>query len=201
MKILQFDDDEMLANMYAVMLRRLGFEYVGAEHPPTKKPEDLVNYVLEVNPDLIMMDIIMPVMDGFTAINILKSSDKTRHIPIFVFSNLGQNEDVKRAFDLGANDYFIAAHNIPSELTQRIKDYLDNPKKYKSTLIEQAYKLPLFFKFEGTIVKAEENKDESVSTFVFDESLNDWRSIPFGNFVEASEWGKKIENPKLPKKI
>jgi hypothetical protein len=60
--------------------------------------------------------------------------------------------------------------------------------------------LPLFFKFEGQIFKAEENKDESVSTFIFDESLNDWRSISFGNFVEASNWGGKIENPKLPKK-
>lgn len=199
-KILQFDDDEMMRNMYAVVLKRLGFEYIGVEHPANKEPKDLISYILEVKPDLIMMDIIMPVMDGFTAINILKSNQETRNIPIFVFSNLGAREDLKRAYDLGANDYFVSANHTPSTLVQRIRDYLDNPKEYKSILVETLHKLPMFSKFEEKIFKAEETTGGGISTFIFDEVLNNWRSIPFANFVESQMYGHAIDDPNLPKK-
>jgi two-component system chemotaxis response regulator CheY len=199
MKILQFEPEEMLRNMYEAKLKNSGFEFVGLENPLAQG--DPITLVLQEKPDLIITDLHMPNMDGFSLIKLLKNDSKTKGVPIIVLTNYSEKEHIDQCFSLGADDYFIKAGNTPSELTQRIKDYLDNPKKYKSTLIEQAYKLPLFFKFEGQIFKAEENKDKSVSAFIFDESLNDWRSISFGNFIEASNWGKKIENPKLPKKI
>ncbi len=130
-KILQFEDDEFLAKMYGVKLKQEGFEHIWQKHPATDKAEDLINYVLEVKPDLILMDIIMPVMNGFEATEILKKDDRTKHIPLFIISNMSQQEDLDKGRELGANEYLVNAHHIPSKIINYIKSCLEDPENYK----------------------------------------------------------------------
>lgn len=129
-KILHFEDDGFLSEMYGDKFQKEGFSYVNY-NSPSKNP---VEIVLKEKPDLIIMDIIMPVMDGFTAAEILKSRAETKRLPIFGLCNMSQKEDVAKAVSLGMIDYFIKQHFIPSEIVYKIKEYLKNPKKYKSSL-------------------------------------------------------------------
>ena len=124
LKILDFEaDQEFLGAMYGAKFEAEGFEYKGYEHPP-KDPENLVKLVFKEHPDLILMDITMPVMDGFMATKILKSNPLTKKIPICFLTNVGQEEDAKRAFALGATDYLIRAHYTPTEIVAAIKRIL-----------------------------------------------------------------------------
>jgi CheY-like chemotaxis protein len=130
-KILQFDDDEFLAKMYRKKLELEGFVAVWQEHPRVKKESDLIDFVLEIKPDLIIMDIIMPIMDGFKATEILKNDKRTKNIPIFMLTNLSQDDDIEKGKELGADDYFITSNHTPSEFISKIKEYLKDPKNYK----------------------------------------------------------------------
>ena len=125
-KILQFDDDELMTKMYSLKFKKPEFEYVWAEHPPTNKSEDLINYVLDIKPDLIIMDIIMPIMDGFKATEILKNDDRTKNIPIVALTNMSGEEDIKTGMDLGMTDYWINVNNIPSKIVSMVNNLLKN---------------------------------------------------------------------------
>lgn len=119
-KITHFEDDTFLAGMYGTKFGMLGFEY--AHHVnPSKDP---VSVVIKDKPDLIIMDIIMPVMDGFTATQLLKGDDRTKNIPILGLCNLGQQVDIQKAHDVGMVDYLVTAKHTPQELIDRVKDIL-----------------------------------------------------------------------------
>ena len=126
-RILHFEDDGMLAKMYGAKFEKAGFAYVNYGSP-SKNP---VAVVLKEKPDLIIMDIIMPVMDGFTAAEILKSHAATKKIPIVGLCNMSQQADVARAAGLSMIDYFVKQHFIPGEIVEKIKDYFKDPKSYK----------------------------------------------------------------------
>jgi len=83
----------------------------------------------KVNPDIILLDILMPKMDGFSVLEELKKDAKTKDIPVILLTNLGQKEDVKKGFDLGAAGYLIKAHFMPSEVVEKIKKILEETKK------------------------------------------------------------------------
>lgn len=143
-KILHFEDDSFLANMYRVKFTLEGFEYKNYECPF----KDPVKLVKKENPDLIIMDIIMPRMDGYHATELLKSDKDTEKIPIFGLCNMGQPEHVKKALDLGMIDYWITAHHMPDEVVNKVKSILGMPEKPKEKIfspLEPNYKRPSFF--------------------------------------------------------
>ena len=119
-KILHFEDERMLRDMYGTKFQMLGFEFAGYESP-TKNP---VKLVLKEKPDLIIMDIIMPVMDGYTATKILKDDKRTAQIPIVGLCNMGQKEDIQKALDLGMADYLVTAEHMPNDVVERVKKIL-----------------------------------------------------------------------------
>ena len=121
-KILHFEDEEMLANMYKSRFVKEGFQYQSYSYPPEDK-EELINLILAEKPDLILTNILMPVMDGFAVTKVLKSDDRTKNIPIFALTNLGQKEDIKTGMDLGMTDYFVRANSTPAELIEKLKKY------------------------------------------------------------------------------
>lgn len=100
MKILIAEDDTFFQKFYSAKLQEKGFEIVVAVDG-----EEAIQKVTEVKPDLVLLDIIMPKKDGFEVLAALKSSDATKSIPVIVFSSLGQEQDVKKALQLGALDY------------------------------------------------------------------------------------------------
>lgn len=121
-KIMYFEDDASHSGLYGTKLKLEGFE-VAVYESPTSDP---VGIVIKEKPDLIMMDLIMPVMDGFDAIKLLKQDERTKNIPIIILSNLGQRDEVEKGLTLGAADYFVKIHYTPSDLIEKIKYHLNN---------------------------------------------------------------------------
>lgn len=123
-KVLLVEDDEILHNMY-----KKKFEYEGFTVASAFDGSDGVKKAESEMPDVILMDIIMPKMDGFVAVKKIKKNEKTNNIPIVMLTNLGQEEDVNKGRELGADDYFIKANHTPAEIVKKIRDLLALRKK------------------------------------------------------------------------
>ena len=114
--ILLVEDDEFLAELYATKLSLEGYEVIAAVDG--KRGLKLAQ---EKHPTLILLDIILPKLDGFEVLTELKQSDATKDIPVILLTNLSQREEVQRGLRLGAADYLIKAHFMPSEVVKKIK--------------------------------------------------------------------------------
>ena len=118
-KILLVEDDTFLSGMYVSKLDMEGFETILAS-----EGKQGLKLVKEEEPDLVLLDIILPKMDGFEILKEIKKDKKTKDIPVILLTNLGQKKDVDKAFELGAVDYLIKAHFMPSEVVDKIKKTL-----------------------------------------------------------------------------
>jgi DNA-binding response OmpR family regulator len=110
------EDDEFLANIY-----KTKFEIDGFKVSVAKNGEDGLKMVQKKLPDVVLLDILLPKMDGFAVLEHLKQSESTKHIPVVLLTNLGQKDDVDRGKELGAADYLIKAHFKPSETVEKVR--------------------------------------------------------------------------------
>jgi len=76
-------------------------------------------------PDIILLDLLLPKKDGFQVLEEIKKNPKSSKIPVILLTNLGQKEDVDKGFKLGANDYLVKAHFMPSEVVEKIKELIN----------------------------------------------------------------------------
>lgn len=118
--ILLVDDDEFLSNIYKTKFEMEKFKVYQAEDGG-----EALTMVKRKKPDVILLDVLMPKMDGFTVLEKLKQSEKTKNIPVILHTNLGQKEDVEKGFSRGAVDYIIKAHFKPSEIVDKVKKILE----------------------------------------------------------------------------
>lgn len=123
-KILIFEDDTFLTGMYETKFKLDGLD-VATYNNPSKDP---VSIVLKEKPDAISMNIVMPKMDGFTAIQLLKADTRTKDIPIIVLSSCGQQDDINKGLALGAIEYFVKSQHSPSEIVNRFRQILGLPQ-------------------------------------------------------------------------
>jgi CheY-like chemotaxis protein len=86
--------------------------------------EDGLKLAQKDHPDLLLLDLLMPKMDGFEVLEKLKADPLTATIPVLVLTNLGGREDVERCIRLGAVGYVIKAHSLPHETVKRVKEIL-----------------------------------------------------------------------------
>lgn len=119
-RILLVEDDQFLRNIY-----KKKFEMEGLRVTIAENGEDALKEVQRRRPQLILLDVLMPKLDGFSVLEILKSDEETASIPVLMFTNLGQKEDVEKGFALGADDYLIKTHFRPSEIVHKVKEVLD----------------------------------------------------------------------------
>ncbi|MBT3419365.1 MAG: response regulator [Candidatus Magasanikbacteria bacterium] len=122
--ILLVEDDVFLVNIYKTKFELEGFKITHAEDGEAGIAE-----AKKKNPDIILLDILMPKMDGFTALEKLKEDKKTAGIPVIMLTNLGQKDDVQKGLDLGADDYLIKAHFKPSDTVKKVLDVIEKHKK------------------------------------------------------------------------
>jgi len=115
-KILLIEDDKFLGKIINKKLLKEGYTVIRATDG-----EQGVLKVEEQNPDLILLDIVLPEMNGFEVLAKLKSSPALAKIPVIILSNLGAKDEIKKGLDLGADDYLVKAHFNPSEIISRIE--------------------------------------------------------------------------------
>ena len=118
-KILIIEDDKFLRELITRKLEKEGYETSQAVDG-----EDGFKKVSSEKPDLILLDLILPGIDGFDVLSIIKKDDQLSGIPVIILSNLGQKEDVERGLNLGAIDYLIKAHFTPTEIIEKAKKVL-----------------------------------------------------------------------------
>ena len=120
-KILLIEDEEMLANMYEVKFKNEGYDLVkaldGAEGLEKAKT---------FKPNFILLDVIMPKMDGFSVLKALKEDPETKDIPVMLLTNLGQDEDIEKGKELGSVGYLVKANITPSEVVAEVKKKMAN---------------------------------------------------------------------------
>ena len=118
-KILIVEDDPFLSQMYLGKLESAGFEIDTALDGETALKKLQENAV-----DLVLLDIVLPKADGFQILQAMKNDNKLKNIKVVLLTNLGQEEDVKKGMDLGADAYIIKAHFTPSEVVNKIKSLI-----------------------------------------------------------------------------
>lgn len=117
-KVLIVDDEPGVVKMVRYLLEKNAFTAISANDG-----EAGVNLAIQEKPDLILMDIMMPVIDGNEATRRLKENESTRQIPVVMLSALGQEGDVAKSLELGALDYIVKPFH-PQELMDRVKKIL-----------------------------------------------------------------------------
>lgn len=118
-KILMIEDDIFLRKIYRDQLTQAGFEFIEA----TNGVEGL-HKVITDNPDLILLDLMLPLKNGFDVLEELRTNPKTKNIPVIVLSNLSQRSDIQEALNLGAQDYLIKTDIRISEVVNKVNEWL-----------------------------------------------------------------------------
>ncbi|MFZ2303778.1 MAG: response regulator [Minisyncoccia bacterium] len=115
-KILIVDDDKFLLDMYTFRFKENGFDVTqafGSVDALSKLKGGIV-------PDVMLLDVVMPTMDGFELLSIIKNEKLAPSAKVIVLSNLGQLSDVKKGRNLGANGYVIKSSATPSEVVKKV---------------------------------------------------------------------------------
>lgn len=118
-KILIIEDDKFLRELITRKLTAEGFSVSEGIDG-----EEGVKKVKEVKPDLVLLDLILPGIDGFEVLTRIKEDPGLALIPVIILSNLGQKEEIEKGLKLGAIDYLIKAHFTPGEIVEKIKSIL-----------------------------------------------------------------------------
>jgi CheY-like chemotaxis protein len=123
--VVYFEDDKLLGDMFTLKFQHCGtdvlhFSSLGA---------DPVTVVHHIKPSLVIMSIVfssdLSSIDGFEATRLLKANEKTRDIPVFGLSNLGQPKDIKRAKKVEMTDYWVSSKYKPHEVVKKVKQLLN----------------------------------------------------------------------------
>ncbi|MQY65374.1 MAG: response regulator [Clostridia bacterium] len=107
LRILAIDDEEGVLTLLKFRLGKFGHEVITSNNGI-----DGIRKARMFEPDLILLDLVMPGMSGFRVCELLKSYKKTKDIPIFIFTALDRLEDVERAFEKGADDYIVKPFEV-----------------------------------------------------------------------------------------
>ena len=118
-KILVIEDDKFLRELIIQKLLKEGYTTAVAVDG-----EEGVKKIKEEKPDLVLLDIILPGIDGFEVLKKAKEDGEIKDVPIVILSNLGQQDDIDKGVQLGAKDYLIKAEFTPGEIVQKVKDIL-----------------------------------------------------------------------------
>lgn len=118
-KVLIVEDDKFLRELLARKLREAEYEVLEAIDG-----EEGFKTIKEKKPDLVLLDLILPEIDGFEVLERKKRDPEIEKIPVIILSNLGQREDIERGLKLGATDYIVKAHSTPAEIVEKVRTIL-----------------------------------------------------------------------------
>ena len=121
--ILLIEDDPFLCEMYSSKFKETDFNLL-----IVKDAKEALKVIKKNKLDLILLDIILPGMDGFELLKKIKKDKSISDIPVIFLTNLSQKEDLEKGLKLGAQDYIIKAYNTPTEVVAKVKSFFDHEK-------------------------------------------------------------------------
>ena len=125
-KILIVEDDAFLHNLLADKLELLRKN--GIEVYPTFSGKEALEKAKEVHPDIVLLDVVLPGMNGFEVLEALRKDPDLKNVSVIILSNLNQDKDKQRAKELGVTDYMVKANFMLEELVERIVTLLEKGK-------------------------------------------------------------------------
>jgi CheY-like chemotaxis protein len=114
------EDDAFIGDIYEVKLKDAGYNVVLASNGR----EAIEKLEAGLRPNIMLLDIVMPYMDGFDVLEAVNQRDDWKGIPIVLLTNLSQKEDVDRGMSLGAKDYLIKSHFTPKEVLSKVQKHI-----------------------------------------------------------------------------
>ena len=117
--VLIVEDDVFLAEIYQKKFEMEGFKVSTANNG-----EKGLSDIQKKKPDIVLLDILLPKLDGFAVLEELKKDPAVKDVPVILLTNLGQKDDVQRGLDEGASDYLIKTHFKPSEVVDKVRKIL-----------------------------------------------------------------------------
>ncbi|MDP2753644.1 MAG: response regulator [Nitrospirota bacterium] len=123
-KILLVEDSKVVQQMYRNKLTFEQFNVLTADNGM-----EAIKILSQEKPDLILLDLMMPVMDGYKVLQVVKTDPRLANIPVLVFSAKGQSEEVEKALNLGAAGYIVKATTKPNEVVEQIRKVLSQKPK------------------------------------------------------------------------
>lgn len=116
-KILTVEDDLFLKELLAGKLSNDEFDVAYASNG-----EEALALANSENPDIILLDILLPGMSGYEVLEKLKADEATAAIPVLILSNFGQPEDIEKGKSLGAVDFLVKANNSLDAIVERVRE-------------------------------------------------------------------------------
>jgi DNA-binding response OmpR family regulator len=123
-KIVAAEDDKLISNSLCDALKAAGYDPT-----PAYDGEEAVAKVKEVLPDLVLLDIMMPKLDGISVLWELKANPATAKIPVVVLTNIGDVETISKIVEAGAVDYLLKSDQSVDDIIQKVKDVLSRTVK------------------------------------------------------------------------
>ncbi|MDP2926546.1 MAG: response regulator [bacterium] len=121
-KILIIEDEEIMLDLIRRKMTSEGYEVIVA-----RDGEEGLRLIKEGQPDLILLDLIMPKKDGFSVMAEVQKDEVSKKIPIIIVSNSGQPVELSRAKELGARDWLVKTEFDPRELVEKVRNILSEP--------------------------------------------------------------------------
>ncbi len=118
------DDDEFILDVYSVKFREKGYKVENA----SSGVEALEKIKQGLVPDVMLLDVVMPKMDGFELLKKIREEKLIPNSLIIILTNLGQKEDVQKGLDLKADDYIVKAYFTPSDIAKKVEELLSKKK-------------------------------------------------------------------------
>ncbi|MBU1952549.1 response regulator [Patescibacteria group bacterium] len=115
------EDDQDQIQLYGTKFRLEGYDFIFGNDG-----NDGLKLAKEQNPDIVLLDIMLYEEDGIEVLKKIKQDQKTKNIPVIIFSNLDKKEIVDKAFTLGAVDYIIKSKIVPSEIVEKVAEITKN---------------------------------------------------------------------------
>ena len=120
-KILIVDDDVFLLDMYATKFKEEGFDVEIAQGG-----KEALDKIKEgFYPEVVLLDVVMPGMDGFEVLGTIRKDNLIPTSKIIILSNLGQKENIDKGKELGVTDYVVKAYFTPSEVVKKANEALN----------------------------------------------------------------------------
>jgi len=122
-KIMIVEDDSFVLDIYQTKLSQEGYTVIEA-----RNGVEAMKKLEKEKPDLLLLDIVMPYMDGIEVLKKIRERADLKNLPVILLTNLSQKEEINVGLGLGASDYLIKSHFTPSEVMEKIKIYLPGKK-------------------------------------------------------------------------